>query len=211
VQTADQLQRFARAIDAVSDAGFQPELRHALNSAALLGSQHGELGEALNLARAGISLYGYAPAPWLSGHAALEPVMTWKTQVIHVKAVQAGASVSYDATWTAQRPSRIATLPVGYADGYLRAYSNRAEVLVRGRRARVVGRVCMDMCMVDVTDVPAVVAGDEVVLLGRQGDQRIEATELAQLANTISYEVLCAVSSRVPRELVEAPAPEVTC
>jgi alanine racemase len=144
-------------------------------------------------------LYGLHPAARLQKAAELHPVLTWKTAIIHLKTVAAGTPISYGSTWRAPRESRIATLPIGYADGYSRRYSNRAQVLVRGRRASVVGRVCMDLSMVDVTDVPAASVGDEVVLLGEQGPERIPAEELAELAGTIHYEVICAVGARVPR------------
>ncbi|HVE87522.1 MAG TPA: alanine racemase [Myxococcales bacterium] len=202
-QTRAQLQRWGQARRQVEDAGFSPELVHVSNSAALLGLEEARRGDLFNLARPGLTLYGLAPAAWLEPAVELSPVLSWKTAVIHLKTVPAGASVSYGATWTASRPSRIATLPVGYADGYSRAFSSRASVLVRGRRAPVVGRVCMDMCMVDVTDVPGVQMGDEVVLIGRQGDGAIRAQELAELAGTIPYEVLCGIGARVPR----TPAP----
>lgn len=204
--TRAQLERWAEARRMVEDAGYYPELRHLANSSALLGLQEARQGSLFNLARPGLALYGMAPAPWLEPAATLSPVMSWKTGIVHLKDVPEGASVSYGATWTAARPSRIATLPVGYADGYGRAYSNRASVLVRGRRAPVVGRVCMDMCMVDVTDVPGAALGDEVVLLGRQGGEAVTAQELAELAGTIHYEVLCGVGARVPRMAV-SPSP----
>jgi alanine racemase len=124
-----------------------------------------------------------------------------------VKEVPAGTPISYGGRWIARRTSRIATLPVGYADGYPRHLSGRpgfgnADVLVRGKRAPVAGTVCMDMIMVDVTDVPGVEVGDEVVLMGSQGRETVDAAELAERANTISYEILCGVSARVPRRYV---------
>jgi alanine racemase len=201
-QNRAQLERWEAARKAVEEAGFRPELRHLSNSSALLGLPEARRGDLFNLARPGVALYGLAPAPWLEDRAALSPVLSWKTGIIHLRQVPAGASISYGATWTAARPSRIATLPVGYADGYWRAYSNRAWVLVRGRRAPVVGRVCMDMCMVDVTDVPEAAVGDEVVLVGRQGSESVGASELAKIAGTIHYEVLCGVGARVPRVAV---------
>jgi len=201
-QTRGQLERWAAARKAVEEAGFRPALRHLSNSSALLGLPEALRGDAFNLARPGLALYGLSPAPWLEGRAKLSPVLSWKTGIIHLKDLAEGAPVSYGATWTAPRPSRIATLPVGYADGYWRAYSNRAQVLVRGHRAKVVGRVCMDMCMVDVTDVPDAAVGDEVVLVGRQGTESIPASELAKIAGTIHYEVLCGVGARVPRVAV---------
>jgi alanine racemase len=132
----------------------------------------------------------------------LEPVLSWKTSVVHLKTVPAGTPISYGSTWTAPRPSRIATLPVGYADGWSRLLSNRGAVLVRGRRAPIVGRVCMDLCMVDVTDLPRVELGDEVVLIGRQGTEVQDAHQLAALESTIAYDVLCAIGARVPRVVV---------
>jgi alanine racemase len=158
-------------------------------------------------------LYGYlpfapdAPPPTEGARAAaarLRPALTRRTAITHLKTVPPGARISYGGQWVAARSSRIATLPVGYADGYLRRLSGRpgfgrAEALVRGRRVPVAGTVCMDMCMLDVTDVPGAELGDEVVLLGAQGSERIGADELAARAGTIAYEVLCAVGARVPR------------
>jgi alanine racemase len=137
----------------------------------------------------------------------LRLALSWRTAIAHVKEVAAGTPISYGGYWVAQRTSRIATLPVGYADGYSRRLSGRAgygcaHVLVRGRRAPVTGTVCMDLTMVDVTDVPGASVGDEVVLLGDQGGERIDADELARRAGTISYEVLCGIGTRVPRRYV---------
>ena len=112
--------------------------------------------------------------------------------------------MSYGGRWTAARSSRIATLPVGYADGYPRAMTGKAQVLVRGRQVPVVGTICMDMCMIDVTDVPEVTYADEVVLMGRQGELEISAQELAKWAGTITYEIVCGVGARVPRRYIEA-------
>jgi alanine racemase len=131
-------------------------------------------------------------------------VLSWKTAIVHLKTVPTGTQVSYGGTWTAGRPTRIATLPVGYADGYSRRFSNRAQVLVRGQRAPVVGRVCMDLCMLDVTDVAGTMLGDEVVLLGRQGAEEVGAVEVAGWMDSIPYEVLCGIGARVPREAVRA-------
>jgi alanine racemase len=125
--------------------------------------------------------------------------MCLATAVAFLKRVPAGTPLSYGGTFTTRRESLIATLPIGYADGYRRAFSNRASVLVRGRRAPVVGTVCMDLCLVDVTGIPGVAVGDEVVLLGSQGGERITADELAAHAATISYEIFCGIGPRVPR------------
>lgn len=138
------------------------------------------------------------------GHAAFgldngyEPVLSLKTRIVYVKDVPAGSSISYGRSFIAQKPMKVATLPVGYGDGYLRAFSNKGEVLIKGKRCRVLGNVTMDMMMVDITDVDAVV-GDEVVLVGRQDDEEITWAELAQKANTIDYELCTLLMPRVPR------------
>ena len=129
----------------------------------------------------------------------MKPVLRWSTAISHLKTVGPGFKVSYGQTWTSRRESVIATLPVGYADGYDRRNSNGAPVLVRGKRCPVVGRICMDLLMVDVTEVSGVEIGDEVVLIGGQGDGFVGADELAERAGTIAYEVLCGVGRRVPR------------
>jgi alanine racemase len=154
---------------------------------------------ALEAVRAGLSLYGYRPAPWCGQDAELEPVLSLRSRVARVSEVERGATVGYGRMWAAARPSRIALVMCGYADGYRRSFGNRAHVLVRGRRAPVVGRVAMDMCMVDVTAAPGVAPGDVVTLLGRDGDERVDADELASLADTISWEILAGVTARVPR------------
>jgi alanine racemase len=202
--TQRQVERFKEALKAMRGEGYAPSYRHLSNSAGVLDLPEVRDGLELNLLRPGLMLYGVAPAAHLRTVLSLRPVLSWKTAVTHVKAVPAGTPISYGSTWVAQRPSMIATLPVGYADGYVRRYSSRAEVLVRGQRARIAGRVCMDMCLVDVTDVPGVAVGDEVVLLGQQGKEAITADELAGLGETIPYEVLCGVGARVPRVAIEA-------
>ena len=151
----------------------------------------------MDMVRPGIALYGYYPAPGLEGldGSGLLPVMALKTRVAAVRAVPAGTCVSYGCTARLERDSRLAVLPVGYGDGYPRLLSNRMEVLLRGRRCPVVGRICMDMCMVDVTDVPDAVPGDVAELYGREG----LLEQAAALAGTIPYELLCNVNPRVPR------------
>ena len=200
--TGLQVSRFRTALGQMRAAGFEPRWRHLSNSAGLLALPEARDGVEMNLARPGLALYGLVPAPWLRPSRTLEPVLSWKTAVVHLKAVPAGTPVSYGSTWTAPRPSRIATLPVGYADGWSRLLSNRGAVLVRGRRAPIVGRVCMDLCMVDVTDVPGAEVGEEVVLLGTQGAETQDAHQLAALQGTIAYDVLCAIGGRVPRVVV---------
>jgi alanine racemase len=200
--TEQQIVRFRTALGQMRAAGFEPRWRHLSNSAGLLALPEARDGMEMNVARPGLALYGVQPAPWLRAPRVLEPVLSWKTSVVHLKTVPAGTPISYGSTWTAPRPSRIATLPVGYADGWSRLLSNRGAVLVRSRRAPIVGRVCMDLCMVDVTDLTGVEVGDEVVLIGRQGAEIQDAHQLAALQSTIAYDVLCAIGARVPRVVV---------
>jgi len=193
----DQLGMFDRVTTELDAAGLRPRVRHAANSAALFRSERSHL----DLVRPGIAIFGVEPVSGLSP--GLRPVMQIRTQIIAVRELAAGQSVGYGSTWTASRPSRIATIPMGYADGLSRALSNRGHVLVHGRRAPMAGVVSMDMAMIDVTDVPGAAVGDECVVLGRQkgvlGEDTISATEIADVLNTIPWEVLTSVSRRVPR------------
>lgn len=197
--TSAQLERFAAAVSMIRGRGHNPRWVHAANSAALLTGQGGGADLGASLVRPGIMLYGAAPSEGLALDWGLAPVLTFETAVSFLKEVPVGSVLSYGATWRAERPSRIATLPVGYGDGYSRSLGNRADVLIRGQRAPLVGRVCMDLCLVDVTDIEGVCEGDPVVLLGRQGEALITASELALHQGTISYEVLCSIAPRVPR------------
>ena len=153
-----------------------------------------------DMVRPGIGLYGSC-VPEMAGE--IENAQTLTTYPIRLQAIAAGDTVGYGRTFTAQRDSLIMTLPIGYGDGYPRLLSNRASVLVKGRRAPLVGRVCMDMVMADVTDIPGVTLSDQVVLMGRQGDERITPDELAELAETIPYEIMLGFSSRIPVEVTD--------
>ena len=153
-------------------------------------------------ARAGIALYGSYPDEGLRNGIDLRPVMKLKSGIVLLKMLTPGQSVSYGCTYTAREKIKIALLPIGYADGLRRSLSGRGEVLVRGQRAPVVGRVCMDWTMIEVTDIKDVAVGDEVVILGVQGSQEISAEELAETLGTISYEVFCGWSSRVQRQYI---------
>jgi alanine racemase len=153
----------------------------------------------LTAVRPGLSLYGYRPAPWCGTETDLRPVLSLRSRVARVVCLGRGETVGYGRTWAATRPTRIALVMCGYADGYRRGFSNRAHVLVRGRRAPVVGRVAMDMCMVDVTAVPGASPGDIATLLGHDGDEKVDADDLAALENTISWEILSGITARVPR------------
>jgi alanine racemase len=153
----------------------------------------------LDAVRTGLAVYGYKPAPWVGTDAELRPALSLRTRIARIQEVERGATVGYGRTWAASRPSRIALVMAGYADGFRRNLSNRAHVLVGGRRAPVVGRIAMDMCMVDVTAVPSAAVGDVATLIGRDGDERVDADELAALADTISWDILAGLAARVPR------------
>jgi alanine racemase len=193
--THRQLHRFEEVLAELASAGIRPRLRHAANSAAALAFPASHF----DLVRVGIALYGVAPGPALEGAADLRPAMSLRSRVALVKRVPAGEGISYGLRYAPRRDATVATVPIGYADGYLRALSNVGRVLIRGRRYPVAGTVTMDQLMVDCGDDP-VEAGDEVVLFGEQGGDRIRGEEVAGWAGTIGYEILCAVSDRVPRE-----------
>jgi alanine racemase len=152
-----------------------------------------------NLIRPGIMLYGSYPSSSFEKRINLKPVLTLKTNIHFLKSVPTGTRISYGGTFMTRRESLIATLPIGYADGYSTRLSNHGEVLIRGKRVPVVGRVCMDLIVIDVTDVPGVSKGDEAILIGRQGRQQITADEIAGKIGSIPYEVLCLIGKRVPR------------
>src|SRR3990170_2987380 len=190
-----QLSAFLKAAEEIRGLGVNPKLLEMANSAALVDFERSALG----MVRPGIMLYGSYPAPRLRESIKLKPVMQLKTRILLVKSVPAGFTVSYGRRFTTNRPSLIATLPIGYADGLPRKLGNSGEVLIGGYRAKIAGTVCMDLTMVDVTGVPGVKAGDEAVLIGTQGNETITAEEIADKADTISYEIFCRLSARVPR------------
>jgi alanine racemase len=195
--TEDQLAKFRAFLDAVKSMGWAIPLAHIAGSAAILRFPSSRF----NMVRPGLMLYGYAPdSPPTT---TLRPALKWKTRIAQVKRIGPGEAVSYGATFVAARPSTLAVLPVGYADGYGRGLSNKGRVLIGGRPAPVVGRVCMDLTIVDVTDHPLPHPGDEVVLLGEQGSDRITADDLAGWLGTISYEILSRIGRRVVRTYLE--------
>jgi alanine racemase len=153
------------------------------------------------MVRSGIAIYGLDPSAIVRCPEGFQPALTFKTLVAQVKALPPGSPISYGGTFVTERPSQIAVLPVGYGDGFRRSPDNWGHVLVRGQRAPIIGVVCMDMCMIDVTDVPGVRAGDEVVLIGRQGTEEITVADVAQQLGTINYEVVTQILARVPREV----------
>jgi alanine racemase len=193
--TQAQVKNFARVHARLRDRGLNPSLVHLANSAGIIGvpSAHG------TMVRPGLMLYGLYPSREMEGRVDLRPVLSWKTRVLQLKELPPDSSIGYGCTYVTKRKSSIATLPVGYADGYHRLLSNRGAALVRGKRAPVVGRISMDLTMIDVTDIRGVSQGDEVVLLGRQDRETISADEMAGWAETISYEILTSISARVPR------------
>jgi alanine racemase len=185
--TDQQIERFLEAVEACRRIlGFDGDV-HVANSGALLGGKGLEVG----MIRPGILLYGSPPAEGWPAAASFKPVMSFKSEVIQVRTVPPGTSVSYGCTYTTQESRTIATVPVGYDDGYSRLLSNNGEMLIHGQRVPIVGRVCMNLTMIDVTGIADVGVGDEVVLLGTQGSEQITAEEIATRIQTISYEVYC--------------------
>jgi alanine racemase len=193
--TEEQLKRFSRTIEEMKKLDIDPPFCHIANSAALVNLPAAHF----TLVRPGIMLYGSYPSPSLKDKVSLRQVMSWMSLVADLKQVPEDYPISYGRTFVTQRPSIIAAVPVGYADGYNRLFSNCGEVLIKGMRAPVVGRVCMDWTMVDVTDIPGVEVGDEVVLMGSQLGQEITPEELGGWIGTIPYEILCSVGKRVQR------------
>jgi alanine racemase len=198
--TEQQLERFAAAVAMVRDRGHRPRLVHAANSAGTYGYPQARE----DLVRAGISLYGVTPehpdgGPMRVDAPALRPVMSVYTEVMALRTLPPDSPVGYDQTFRTQRTTRVATVPIGYGDGLMRAASNRGAMLVGGRVCPIIGRISMDLTTLDVTDVESCRVGDPAVLLGSQGDARLEATDLARACDTIAYEVLTSISPRVPR------------
>ena len=190
-----QLGRFRRVLDELAGAGFEFALVHAANSAAILSLPESHF----SLVRLGLAMYGLAPSPQVPCPADFRPALTFKTQIAQVKALPDGSFVSYGNTYRIRGEQKIAVIPVGYADGFRRAPRHWGHVLVRGQPAPIVGRVCMDQTMIDVTDIAGVRQGDEVVLIGQQGQQRITAEDVAERLGTINYEVVSEILARVPR------------
>lgn len=191
--TEQQFRRFLELTDGLPE----DVIRHCCNSAAI--HRHPEMH--LDMVRAGISLYGYPP---VKTNMKLEPCMTWTATVSYVKELAPGSFVSYGRTWQANRTIRAATVTCGYGDGYHRSASGKACVLIHGKRAAVIGRICMDQMVADVTDIPDVKPGDEVILIGREGHEQITAEDLAKWSGTISYEILLSVGSRVKKEIIHS-------
>ena len=195
-----QLERYLDFSRRVEEAGVEIPLHHCSNSAGIIRMPEANL----NIVRAGITIYGIYPSSEVERDIVkLEPVMELKSHVTYVKDVPAGAAISYGGTYVADRKIRVATIPVGYADGYSRQLSNKGWVLIHGQKAPILGRVCMDQFMVDVTEIGDVKKGDEVTLIGRDGDEFIGIEEIGDLCGRFSYEFACDISPRVPRVYIK--------
>ncbi|MCE5198265.1 MAG: alanine racemase [Armatimonadota bacterium] len=192
--TLSQIDKFSRLVAELRKSGIDISIAHSSNSGGILAFPEADF----NAVRPGIMTYGYYPSDEVARTIPIHEVLTLKTHVVFLKDMDSGATVSYGRTHHVKRHSRVATLPVGYADGYSRLLSNRGEAAIRGIRVPIIGRICMDQCLVDVTDVPGVSVGDEVVLYGG-GYDYLSVAKIAETIGTISYEVLCNIGMRVPR------------
>ncbi|MBR2736064.1 MAG: alanine racemase [Firmicutes bacterium] len=195
-----QYEKYCWFVDRLAEEGITFRLKHVSNSAAIM-----EMPQTYNdMVRPGIILYGIYPSgEVLPENLDIRPVMTWKTRILHIKTLREDRQISYGGRYTAHKGDVIGTLAVGYADGYSRAQSGKAEVIYKGHKLPVVGNICMDQCMIDLTDFPDARVGDEVILMGSQGDETITADDLAERYGTIGYEVVCAVNRRVPRYYIK--------
>jgi alanine racemase len=201
--TDEQVRRFERVVEEAKKNDVCTRAVHLSNSAAILRG----IGLKFRLVRPGIALYGSVPAVGLGSDLHLRPAMTFSSRVIRVETVGPQTPISYGCTHITQRAATIATIPVGYDDGFNRLLTNQGEVLIHGKRAPVVGRVCMNLTMIDVTSIKGVTVGDEVVLLGSQGQERITAEELARKTGTISYEIYCTLGKSNPRSYQDRGLP----
>lgn len=191
-----QIDRFRAFCGELEEEGVSIPLKHCANSAGIIGFESAKM----DLVRAGIIIYGLMPSDEVSADViALQPVLSWKSTVAYVKTLPAGVPVSYGGTYITSEETAVATIPAGYGDGYPRLLSNRGFVLIRGRRAPIIGRVCMDQFMVDVTKIEGVICGDMVTLIGKDQEEEIRMEELAGLCGTINYEIACNINKRVPR------------
>ncbi|MBD5100922.1 MAG: alanine racemase [Clostridiales bacterium] len=189
-----QKERFDDFLDYLKNSNIDIPLVHACNSAGILYGK----GQ-YSMSRAGIALYGLDPSSSVGGSLPLKPALSWHTSVAHIKKLKKGEGVSYGRTYVAKEERIIATLPIGYADGYPRVLSSKFHVLIKGKRAPIVGRICMDQMMVDVSDIDGVSLYDDVILIGEQDGERISAEQIAKRADTINYEIVCSISQRVKR------------
>lgn len=194
-----QYERFSTVVKKLEDKGLYIPIKHVSSSAAIIDLPEYDL----NMVRPGIMLYGYYPSKEVNrDRVKLKPAMTLKAKISNLKTVPKGVGISYGQIFVTERESKIATIPIGYGDGFTRMLTSKAEVIVKGKRVPVVGKICMDQCMLDVTDVDHVSIGDEVILIGHE-EGYPNADEIAEKLNTISYEILCMISRRVPRVYIQ--------
>ena len=198
--TKEQFKKIKNFISELEKRNINIPLKHVSNSGAIM-----DMPETyLDAVRAGIILYGYYPSNEVNKEKLdIKPILTLKTTVSHVKEVEEGTSISYGRTFITKRKSKIATIPIGYADGYSRLLSGKAKVIINGKFAPVVGRICMDQCMIDVTDIHEVKVGDEVILLGKEGNLKFNADDFAEIMGTINYEITCMLKQRIPRVYIK--------
>ncbi len=201
-QTEEQIVTFERALSIVRDSGLKPSLVHVDNTGGLLARPE----TWKNMVRPGIALYGYTLRQSRGGKTAtggpalpLRPALSWRSRIVSIRAFEAGQPLGYNGSYVTTGPARIAVLPVGYADGYRRGLSNRGRVIVRNSYAPIVGNISMDLTLIDVTHLPSVEVGEDVLLIGSSGSLKVDAMEIAEHCGTIPYEILCGISKRVPR------------
>jgi alanine racemase len=197
--TKKQFGLFLKVIEAIEKRGIKFKVRHCSNSAAIMNFPEMNL----DMVRPGVILYGMLPSEDTKDIFNLKPVMTLKSVISQVKEIDEGATVSYGRTFTAENKRRVAVIPIGYADGYMRALSGKAFVVIRGKRAKLLGRICMDICMADITETEGVSPGEEVIIFGESEGERVLVDELAAICDTINYEITCVVGKRVPRIYIE--------
>jgi len=195
VFTTSQIESFESLIETLEEKNIKIPYKHAANSIATINFRRSHL----NLIRPGLIIYGMYPKRGFERFIKLKPAFSLKTKIVYLKKAPPGRSISYGRTYITQKYTKVATLPIGYADGYGRILSNKAQVLIKGERAPVIGKVTMDQTMIDVGHIKNVKIGDEVVLIGKQGNERIRVERLARLAGTIPYEIVCSITDRVPR------------
>lgn len=193
--TEEQVKRFKGVLEKLREEKIDISLKHTANSAGILNFPESYF----NMVRPGLVLYGIYPSEYVSRSLDLHPVMNLKSKVIYLKRVKKGSTISYGKTYVTNKDTTIAILPIGYEDGYNRLLSNKGEVIIRGKRVRIAGRVCMDQTIIDVGEVPDVKVGDEVVLIGRQKKEKVSVEEIAKKVDTVPHEVVCRIAERVPR------------
>lgn len=193
--TVRQANEFKKAVEQLKNEGYNDVIVHCANSGGIL--QYPEY--TFDMVRAGIILYGYYPSNETLKTFDIKPILSFKTRIVAINKIKKGESISYGCTYTAERDMVVAVIPVGYGDGYKRIMSNKGHVLISGQKAPITGRICMDMTMVDITDIPDVNIGEEVMLIGKQGDMHITADNLAEWSETINYEIMLSITGRVPK------------